>query len=279
MSEISQHPNIKILVAYHKPSVLFSNNIMTPIHVGRALAASSQKESSFFSDMLGDDTGQNISHLNPYYSEMTACYWAWKNYEQLGSPDYFGLAHYRRFFGFTFDSTDGYISVPDITKVSPLLYDERAITATVVKYDMCVRAPIAITRDITDSEGNIIGKESVDPIVQYAYAHDVRHLEMALAIVLRRHPQYSEAVKVFIDSSEHYLCNLFVMRKQMFFKYAQWIFPLLKMLHNSVSYENLDDYQRRAVGFLAERLTGLFVIHHKLHSLADIQHIAGVDIG
>ena len=52
------------------------------------------------SDIIGDNTGINISKDNPYYCELTALYWAWKNYEKLGNPDNIGLAHYRRFLEF-----------------------------------------------------------------------------------------------------------------------------------------------------------------------------------
>jgi len=43
---------------------------------------------------IGDDSGQNISARNPYYSELTGIYWAWKNTRQ----DVVGSCHYRRFF-------------------------------------------------------------------------------------------------------------------------------------------------------------------------------------
>ena len=46
--------------------------------------------------MLGDDTGDNISELNPYLNEMTCLYWLWKHYDEIGNPEYIGLNHYRR---------------------------------------------------------------------------------------------------------------------------------------------------------------------------------------
>ena len=79
---------VKILVAQHKPAKVYSNDIYTPIHVGKAI-------SSLDLGILGDYTGENISHLNPYYCELTAQYWAWKN---LHDVDYIGLCHYRRYF-------------------------------------------------------------------------------------------------------------------------------------------------------------------------------------
>ena len=90
---------IKILVCYHKPFPLLKDEILTPIHLGRKIA---NKENTgvqwLMENMIGDDTGENISDKNAYYNEMTALYWAWKNYDKLGNPDYIGLAHYRRLF-------------------------------------------------------------------------------------------------------------------------------------------------------------------------------------
>ena len=88
---------IKILVACHKPCDVISNDVYMPIHVGRAVS----KYKDEMAHMTGDDTGDNISEKNPYYSELTALYWAWKN---LRDVEYIGLCHYRRLFGVDFTS-------------------------------------------------------------------------------------------------------------------------------------------------------------------------------
>ena len=99
--------DLKVLVCYHKPSVLPPlNSCFVPIHVGRALNNASSKDGQInntdqewlLSHMIGDNTGQNISTENRKYCELTAIYWAWKNYRALGNPDYIGLSHYRRLF-------------------------------------------------------------------------------------------------------------------------------------------------------------------------------------
>ena len=79
--------NIKILVATHKKYKMPSDtNMYLPIHVG----CEGKKNLGF----QGDNSGENISDLNPYYCELTGLFWAWKNLD----CDYLGLVHYRRYF-------------------------------------------------------------------------------------------------------------------------------------------------------------------------------------
>ncbi|MBR0060300.1 MAG: DUF4422 domain-containing protein, partial [Selenomonadaceae bacterium] len=56
------------------------------IHAGHAMA---KNEFGY----LGDDTGENISRLNPFLDEVTALYWIWKNTNHTHT----GFVNYRRF--------------------------------------------------------------------------------------------------------------------------------------------------------------------------------------
>ena len=101
---MTKDKNYCILTVYHKKDLLIESNIVKPIQVGKDLLskkkdANSVKLQKWLSDsMIGDNTGDNISSKNSYYNEMTALYWAWKNYEKLGNPKRIGLMHYRRHF-------------------------------------------------------------------------------------------------------------------------------------------------------------------------------------
>lgn len=80
---------IKILVSYHKPAKLIKDDIWTPIKIGESLNWDVE-------NLIQDDTGDNISSRNDVYNELTSIYWAWKNYRNLGNPDFIGFCHYRR---------------------------------------------------------------------------------------------------------------------------------------------------------------------------------------
>jgi hypothetical protein len=78
--------NIKVIVATHKPYRMPDDPMYLPLHVG--------KNGGEGFGIQGDDTGDNISHKNASYCELTGLYWAWKNLD----ADAIGLVHYRRHF-------------------------------------------------------------------------------------------------------------------------------------------------------------------------------------
>lgn len=91
--------NLKIITAFHG-AVIHSNafddpEIYVPVYGGRSVSRYLPDRSK---RMLADNTGENISWMNPYVGELTCIYWASKNLDKLGNPDYIGLNHYRRLF-------------------------------------------------------------------------------------------------------------------------------------------------------------------------------------
>jgi len=80
--------NIKVYIFYYKPGILLNTDqIYQPIMAGNALSSGNIT-------ITGDNTGDNISAKNHYYSELTGIYWVWKNTIQ----DVTGTCHYRRYF-------------------------------------------------------------------------------------------------------------------------------------------------------------------------------------
>ena len=84
--------NIKILIAAHRQCEIPKGEIYLPVHVGKEL-----HPDTTLAGFQSDNEGDNISAKNPYFCELTALYWGWKNLD----ADYVGLVHYRRYFSFT----------------------------------------------------------------------------------------------------------------------------------------------------------------------------------
>ncbi|MFT3098989.1 DUF4422 domain-containing protein, partial [Klebsiella pneumoniae] len=66
--------SVKIYTSHHKPSAFLNAAIIKPLHVGKANSCNEI-------GCPGDDSGDNISFKNPFYCELTAHYWVWKNEE------------------------------------------------------------------------------------------------------------------------------------------------------------------------------------------------------
>lgn len=72
-------PTVKILVGYHKPAPLLKSDIPTPIHLGRDVAMESSRDGALsegeyrwmLDNMIGDNTGDNISCKGRFLNELT----------------------------------------------------------------------------------------------------------------------------------------------------------------------------------------------------------------
>ena len=262
-------PNVKILLAYHKPAYLLKTGVYTPIHVGRAVSKEESKDgfpclkelSEFNRNLIGDNTGDNVSEKNRTLNELTALYWAWKNYKEIGDPDYFGLCHYRRFFIF-----DKSLPLPNklwlpngstycfnsFTEIEEYI-DENTLYDLLNSYDCIVPKPY--DDSLFSPEKNTMRKSYI--------THGKGELNPALydlmeQLVLRKHPEYSEEIEFYRHSSLHYFCNMFIFPRDLFFEYCNFLFPIIFEIDKAnVSPVNLEG--ARAPGYIGEYLTSIFI--------------------
>ena len=52
---------------------------------------------------------------------------------------------------------------------------------------------------------------------------------------------------------------MFVMKKKIFEEYCEFIFPILFELEKQIDFTGYDNYQKRQLAFLSERMTSLFL--------------------
>lgn len=65
---------IQTTVASHRGYRVPDDNMHLALHAGKALYNNQNLSPTF----TGDDTGDNISTLNDYFSELTGLHWFWK---------------------------------------------------------------------------------------------------------------------------------------------------------------------------------------------------------
>ena len=211
---------MNIYVATHKPGPSLMSNY-TPIHVGRAVSP----YKSEMMEMIGDDTGDNISCKNPFYCEMTAHYWVWKN---VKDTEYVGLCHYRRYFG---------IDVIE-ENIAHLMQD----------VDVILVEPSFYVDSVYSYFAKFIGAENMT----------------ILSLVMKKHyPDYYETLEKVCDGVMFYPFNMLICRKSLFDQYCEWIFSILEECEKYIKPAPYSNAQR-TLAYMAEMLTGVYFIHRQL---------------
>ncbi len=246
-----QYPDVKIFVSAHKQAAFPEGSSILPVQVG----AKHAKER--FENMLHDDEGENISSKNPRYCELTAQYWAWKNID----ADYYGFCHYRRYFDFTETShkendfgeiIDSYI---DDHAANEYGIDDKTIAEAVKGWDI-ITTPLNDVRRI----GGFSNLKQHWDADKHLRLKDLRHM---YDILCARHPEYKVDADAVLNGRKAAFCNMFIMKKEIFFEYNEWLFPLLDEFAEATDFSRMDVQTTRTVGHLSERLLNIFIAHKK----------------
>lgn len=210
---------IKILVAQHKEAEVFHNDVYTPIQVGKAI-------SKVDLSILGDNTGDNISELNPYFCELTAQYWAWKN---MHDCEYVGLCHYRRYFKteFTEENVENLMDGADIVLVKG----------------------INLNNSILNWWKSCLVPEDIDTFYLY---------------MLKKYANNKDTFEsFFVKGSYLNPSNMFVCKKLLFDDFCKWQFEILFELKDILPLVG-HSREKRILGYYAEALLPFYAYEHKL---------------
>lgn len=246
-----QYPDVKIFVSAHKRAAFPEGSSILPVQVG------AKRAKERFENMLHDDEGENISSKNPQYCELTAQYWAWKNVD----ADYYGFCHYRRYFDFTEtphkendfgEIIDSYI---DDHAVSEYGIDDATIAESVKGWDI-ITTPLNDVRRI----GGFSNLKQHWDADKHLRLKDLRHM---YDILCSRHPEYKVDADAVLNGRKAAFCNMFIMKKEIFFEYNEWLFPLLDEFAEATDFSRMDVQTTRTVGHLSERLLNIFIAHKK----------------
>jgi hypothetical protein len=214
---------LKILVCAHKQDHAYCDSVYTPIQVGSALAG-------FDLGFLRDDSGENISNKNPYYCELTAQYWAWKNLD----CEYLGLAHYRRYFS--------------------KRYTNENIDESLRKHDVILARPIHLRNAL---------------INKAIYALTYEDVYLFIRIITDIFPEYrGAALRYMVYDNKDIAYNMFVCRKTLFDEFAEWQFEILSACEKKIQISPYSR-MKRVFGYLGEYLLPIFFKHNKKRILFD----------
>lgn len=263
---MSDQPTIKIYVVGFDRVGAPRSEIFTPIQAGR-------KINVIDLGVLGDDTGDNISELNPIYAEMTAMYWVWKNAPR---SDYVGFFHYRRFLDFSGKPAvrNSDFSFNDFGPLTMRRYgwSDDAIREAVRQYDV-IAPPLD---KIANPQDNY--KSSCSIYEQYLCYHVGRDLDIAVAEAKKKSQNPTE-IDDAINSHYATFNHIFVMKWELFDEYMSWIFDILESVRPKIALKEpiygKGEVQSRAIGYLGERLFNVF-LHLKKADGVTVQHVSRV---
>jgi hypothetical protein len=174
---------------------------------------------------------------------MSKLYYVYELYKNgTLSSKYIGLNHYRRYFDFMDE-------IPDFDKIFES-YD------IILPYKSLFNVSLEF---------------------QYCSAHLCKVLHEVINIIKEIKPEYYQTAIESLDAKDGYFFNMFIMKKEDFFKYCEFIYDIFfefDRRHNFTTDKDIINYlesffskeiipiQIRIQGFLSERLSSIFFKHN-----------------
>ncbi len=169
---------------YDKP---LQSEYQKPVYEEAIQVGSKLTEQRLADCTFRDDVGDNISHKNRQYCELTAMYWIWKH----ATEPLVGLSHYRRHF---------------------ILPKDWQVRMNQNGVDVILPVPTFVQPSI---------------VRNYRERHDAGDLDVMLSFLEQRDAKdYCMAKEVFAGNL-YYPCNMFIMKKEILNELCEWLFPIL----------------------------------------------------
>ena len=214
---------VKIFVATTKQYRMPEDEMYFPIHVG-----------AYKKNDIGyqrDDVEDNISNLNPFFCELTALYWAWKNTDY----DYIGLVHYRRHFRkhiFAFNKWNNILT-----------YDYLKNYLDNIKIFVPAKRHYYIETLYS----------------HYKHTHYASQLDETRKIIKNSYPSYLDSFDTTIIQTWGYMFNMMIMKKELLDSYCNWLFPILFQLRERLGEDGLSAFHARYYGRISEILFNVWL--------------------
>lgn len=214
--------NIKLFTVTHKSFTPPPDPMYIPLHVGKTNAGDL--------GFLGDDTGDSISHLNPYFCELTGMYWIWKNYHAV---DYTGICHYRRY----------------LLNEEGTIFTHEQIENLLQSYDILTTKLLTLPGSYYDGFGA---------------NHHTKDLVNTGDVLKEKYPEYWDTFQELVHGPHTYFGNIFITSKENYDHYCEWLFDILFEVQKRTDFTDYNDYHKRLFGFLSEFLQTVWIRYNNL---------------
>ena len=257
--------DISLFTAHHEYDLQLDTfkKYFCPIHVG-----SSNSKVSL--NIRKDNTYGKLSNFNSRYCELTAL----DEIKEGPFNEYIGLMHYRRIF----TSPKPIIKLRKDIKfklniLKKTIFNkkrnfERQNNIKIKNKNKLEHECIGLNKYLKKNACNfdIITPEPIfyngSTIRQkYASHHQVEHFDLFLTNLTNIFPEFLEYVKIYENSGYYFICNMFIMKNEFFSKYWKILKTVLQKTEKEIDFSQLDAYQTRVLGFLAERFMSIFVLY------------------
>ncbi|WP_105207310.1 DUF4422 domain-containing protein [Streptococcus suis] len=223
---------MSIYVITHKE---FNDYLKTPIY--KPLLVGANKNSGPDHYLKDNSIEDNISNKNESFCELTGQYWIWKS----SKDDVIGLCHYRRYF----TKNSKFFSksfVPSETEILDFLS----------KYDIILPVKRQFYKD---------GQTAKEFFYNF---HDPDVWENCRELIRNNCPEYLSSFEWFENEKEGYCYNMLISNREIFDNYSKWLFDILFELEKNIDLSKYDNYNKRMIGFVSERLINVWVHKNQL---------------
>ena len=176
---------------------------------------------------LIDSDGDEISEKNPYYCELTALYWIWKNDK---TDEWVGLNHYRRYF-----------LSPETGKILNK-YDIKQI---LTHYDVILWKKIILN-------------ESVERFY-YRGAGYRKDITLLKQVIQNLYPEYLNDCEDVLRANSASYANMFIIHREAFNAYCNWLFAILYEMEKELDMNGYTVQEKRVYGYLGEILLNVWI--------------------
>lgn len=266
----SENPDVKIFVSHSTDfySEVIQNSVYIPVQCGA--------DKISLDNVIGDNTGDNISSKSAMYGDLTVQYWAWKNVKS----DYYGFCTSQKFLCIDDSQKDVKISSEEKTRGLILtgsipeannrfgLNDDEAIKKLVSEYDVIT---------VEDVEVPKLAMASVNEyLLADMYHFDSYVITELLKVIQYKFPSMLPFANRYLLSTRVQKEAMCIVSKAVLDEFCEFEFETLSILEKRLKLEHAGAERKKLFSVLGSHLWGIFLLYLSSKTKYIIKKVPGI---